>query len=379
MAESIFEKITQRWFLTEPALFAVYCTHHLEKNTRMKCPIRTGKGVIQYNPHLLPERDVQREQYLRAEVLRIMLKHPYERQPKGVRNTVLGIASDIVLNDNNALPSHGISFMHFGLPPNEYYEWYARELDKMLDDDELKSRFSKLPEGLDAYDDMSGLWGEDQFMASTITEALRDIRNWGSLPGNMVEKIKANLEVKIDYRKALEGFRTSIISSNRSLTRMRPNRRHGFKQMGSKYEMEANLLIVVDASGSVSSTDIENFFGIILSFFKYGVSRLNVIPFDTELKGEPVCFDKSFNPSKEIEITGRGGTNFQAVFDYIKDNRQYDGLIIFTDGNADEPKVNFKTKTKVIWVCQNETTYINHHDWMEKTGRACFIEQKNNR
>ena len=79
MADSIFEDITQRWFITEPALFAVYCTHHLEQNTRMKCPIRTGHGVIEYNPELIPASAAAREEYLRSEVTRILLKHPYAR------------------------------------------------------------------------------------------------------------------------------------------------------------------------------------------------------------------------------------------------------------------------------------------------------------
>ena len=66
MAESIFEDITQRWFITEPALFAIFCTHHLEHNSKMTCPLRTGRGVIQYNPNLIPKDKKAREEYLRT-------------------------------------------------------------------------------------------------------------------------------------------------------------------------------------------------------------------------------------------------------------------------------------------------------------------------
>lgn len=36
-------KVVDRWFLYEPLLFNVYCTHKLEENTEMKCFFRTGK------------------------------------------------------------------------------------------------------------------------------------------------------------------------------------------------------------------------------------------------------------------------------------------------------------------------------------------------
>lgn len=36
-------KVVDKWFLYEPLLFNVYCTHKLEENTEMKCFFRTGK------------------------------------------------------------------------------------------------------------------------------------------------------------------------------------------------------------------------------------------------------------------------------------------------------------------------------------------------
>ena len=42
--------IIQHWFIQEPALFQVVCTHDLEVNTQMACPIRSGRRRIEYNP-----------------------------------------------------------------------------------------------------------------------------------------------------------------------------------------------------------------------------------------------------------------------------------------------------------------------------------------
>ena len=218
--------------------------------------------------------------------------------------------------------------------------------------------------------DHSALWEEDELKQQEINEIIASTTNWGSIPGDMVEQIKASLIVKLDYRKVLSSFHTSILSSHRHLTRMRPNRRSGFDQMGSIYELASKLLVGVDVSGSVTSKTLQAFYSVIARFFKYGIETIDTIQFDTTLK-ELETFKKA---SKEIKITGRGGTNFQPIFDYIREHRQYDGLIILTDGYAAPPKVDFPMRTKVLWICQGEREYNEHKDWMKKTGKVCWIE-----
>ena len=375
MADSIFEDITQRWFITEPALFAIFCTHHLEQNSKMKCPMRSGRGVIQYNPNRIPKDKKAREEYLRTELVRIMLKHPYERQPENVSKLATGIASDMVLSDNLDLEYRQLIDPYFlNLDSGNHFEWYAHEIDKMIEPGDDMALGGLTQDQIEGYKDLAEMWSEDDFMATELNEVIRSIKDWGSLPGKVVEEIKANLNAKIDYRKGLAGLRASIISSLRSLTRMRPNRRFGFDAMGSKYDMQSKILVAVDVSGSITSQSLKNFFGVISRFFKFGITTLDVIQFDAGIQGEPMRLDKAFNADTSIKVMGRGGTSFQVVFDYIKEHKQYDGLIIFTDGYAPEPKVDFATQTKVLWVCQSELEYNDNHEWMSRTGRVCFIE-----
>ena len=42
--------IIEHWFIQEPALFQILCTHELAVNTQMACPIRSGRRRIEYNP-----------------------------------------------------------------------------------------------------------------------------------------------------------------------------------------------------------------------------------------------------------------------------------------------------------------------------------------
>ena len=222
--------------------------------------------------------------------------------------------------------------------------------------------------------DLSSLWEEDSMMSCTIDAIVEDIESsgagWGSLAGNLAETIIANTKAKIDYRKTLTGFRASILSSKRHLTRMRPNRRSGFENMGSIRRFDTNLLIAVDVSGSISDEVLTHFYSVIGRIFKYGIEHVDVVQFDCSLS-EVQAFEKA---KKRVEIVGRGGTSFQPIFDFIQKNYKYDGLIIFTDGDAPKPQKPKRFKTKVVWVCEDEKAYQKHKSWMKETGRCCFVQ-----
>ena len=79
-----FKQLAEHWFLTEPAFFAIYCSHELTMNPCINCYMRVGKGRLEYNPGWLRElSDAAFEEVVRIEMLRAFLKHPYERQPTG--------------------------------------------------------------------------------------------------------------------------------------------------------------------------------------------------------------------------------------------------------------------------------------------------------
>ena len=80
--EELLSQIAGDWFLTEPLMFSVWCTHTLEVNSKMCVPMRTGKMRIEYNPEILSSWTRSAiEERLRFEVIRILLGHPYQRQP----------------------------------------------------------------------------------------------------------------------------------------------------------------------------------------------------------------------------------------------------------------------------------------------------------
>ena len=116
---------------------------------------------------------------------------------------------------------------------------------------------------------------------------------WGSVPGHVQEKLVASLRPKLDYRGVLKNFRQSLLSVRRRLTRMKPSRRYGFAQMGSRYDFTTKLLFAVDVSGSMSKRDLEQGFSVVSRFFRYGVESIDVIWFDTQIQGDAVTLRRA--------------------------------------------------------------------------------------
>ena len=472
------QKEVEQWFLTEPVFFTVYCSHRLVMNANMLCPLRSGKGRIEYNPTIIETMpDTMLRDLMRIEVIRILLQHPYARQPMGCPSLVLQTASDLVIS-----PAYNLAWANlahpedFELPTGQHYEWYAYRLNEKAihrhgdapnegnsegeqgegssqnaeeeqeqqqgqgdgqDEQQEQDEKAVHQDGDAPSRDNSGgqqgegssqtteaeqdqeqgqggsqqgeestegnshqstddgqsnegddeasasdkpssgytdLWEEDQFQMRQITDIVKGSTSWGSLPSFMIELIKKAAEGKIDYRAVLRMFRASIISQKRRLTRMRPSRRFGFEQMGSRYDFTTRLLIAIDTSCSVGSEELGRYFRIITTFFKYGIQEIDVLMFDTVVHGDPLPLSDAKKSQQEFKVEGRGGTNFQAPIDYMVAHPQYDGLIILTDGCAPNPEVPPHLRTKLLWVIDNESSYKYRYDSLRKTGRVCLME-----
>jgi len=165
--EDRIEKIIKRWFVTEPALFAVICSQEIAENVKMRCPVRSGHGRIECNPDFVREMsDDALEEALRTEVIRIMLKHPYERRPDGCRGEAMALGSNLVISDNYA-------FSRFNLPKAKdsgfedglTYEAYSRKVEKAMDE-------GRIPSGNHSERDLSELWDDDPLQMALVNGIL---------------------------------------------------------------------------------------------------------------------------------------------------------------------------------------------------------------
>ena len=375
------DRITQlieRWFISEPALFQVVCTHSIEENHSMPCPVRSGRRKIEYNPDYLKEMsDAALDQAIRTEAVRILLKHPYQRKPDACSQQAIAVGSDITIGDNYQYGSYNIDRPDdYELPAGQAYEWYSRRIQDMLppsdgsgDDGDMDSRKERLRQSAEKNTATSELWEEDELTLAMIDGIIDSTRDWGSLAGGFAEKLKASTKARINWKNVLSGFRASILSTQRKLTRMRPNRRTGFENMGSIRRFDTRLLVAVDVSGSISSQDLSYFYGVVNSAFRYGFTAVDVVQFDC---GVRVVMSLK-QVMKDVLAIGRGGTSFQEPIEFAHENG-YDGLVMLTDGYAPEPIIPDNMHTKIVWVCRDQRSYNDCHRWMEKSGRVCIME-----
>jgi len=221
----------------------------------------------------------------------------------------------------------------------------------------------------------TALWDENEYYSNQINEKIEsalESQSWGTIPSRIQERILATLKPKVNYRQILRSFKASIISVNRVLTRMKPSRRYGFLYMGSRRDFCTKLLFAVDVSGSVTHQDIRKAFSIINQLFKYGIQSVDVLQFDAEIKDKPLSLKKA---KYQVKVIGRGGTDFQPVIDYIDKHKDYDGLIIFTDGFAPVPVApNKNRRTKILWLFNNEHNYLNMKQQVRPIGHSTFIK-----
>lgn len=358
-------KIAEEWFLTEPVLFGVFCTHEIVENKKIPIPMRTGKKRIEINSDLcIKVRSEVFAEYLKIEMFRILLKHPYERVPSSPNTAALAVASDITISDNYETRIDMAKAKDFGLETGLSYEEYYSYLKYMIDDRQISS--------IEKFSCCAELWDNDDCAAEIINSEIEKAQwenNWGSVPGKMQQMIEATLIIPMDYRKMLCFFRQSILSQEKLLTRMKPSRRYGFENMGSRRKFTTKLLVAVDTSGSIDDEDLQNFFSIINRFFKYGIETVDVIQFDHTLQGNVMPLKKA---KQEVRVTGRGGTNFQPPIDYYIRHAEYDGLIMFTDGYAFVPYM--EKARRILWVFTSKREYEDA-DWIEDlpASKATYI------
>ncbi len=410
-ARERISEIVQKWFLVEPLFFSVWTAHELAVDPRIRT-IRVRRGKIEFHPEFIASLGRrQLEEVLQMEAMRIVLKHPYTRRKESAELSYA--ASNLTLqeylNTTLPLPTARDVFGHDEFD-RQYFEFYYHKLIDAGFSGVALSAGSQpgslsLPGGvtavglangeemdagavpsdvapLTAYADPAATgrentedWDADELLADAVNGHIRtamETDRWGSVAGRLKERILAGLKPKLNYRAVLRQFRASILSIQRRLTRMKPNRRYGFLYMGSRYDFTTQLLFAVDVSGSMQNDDLRHGFSVINQFFKYGVPSIDVIQFDTELKGSLASWKRA---RRETVALGRGGTSFVPVIDFLDQHRQYDGAIIFTDGYAPVPRPPKNRRTRLLWLFNTEASYRRMAAPLRKLGLAAFLKE----
>ena len=371
--EKTIDEISQNWFYTEPLLFSVLSTHSIIKNNSLQLPMRSGKMCIEFSEDILENLSkTEIEEYLKVEAFRILLLHPYSRKPYHAQNSILFMASDASVNQvfKISVPLKGVEYLKrevgpfANFPDMSFEEWYKYIFDLVKKNRNGENAgFAQID--FASFDDGAELWEENDEAQKNIQSQIQKAdadENWGNFGDSQIRKLKEMSDFSFDYRRALNRFRQNIVSASRKLTRMRPSRRYGFSAMGSRYERKANILIAVDASGSIQEESFSRFCTAIKNIFFLGIiEKIDLIFFDVVLKNtSPMTFSKTIGLSK---IKGMGGTNFQCAIDFFEQHgNDYSGMIILTDGEGSPPKI--LTRKKILWILDSKASFEKNKIWI---------------
>ncbi len=277
---------------------------------------------------------------------------------------LFNIAADLEINqyiDEDWLPENGIfldTFPELDLPvragTDKYYKLLQQahedgtspQLDEMLSEDDFHFTWG---EGIDSLTD-----AEKKLIQKQVEHQLKDvvegIKDRGNIPGHfreLINNIFHQEPAKFDWKGYLRRFAGNSNKIYTKKTRRKPNKRYDGNP-ALKIKMRNHVLLAVDTSASVSSSELQEFLSEMNHIHKTG-TEITVVQCDTHMH-DP----EAFNPKKEFKVKGRGGTDFQPVIDhYNKNSKKYTSIIYFTDGECSSPN---NVRCKILWVHSSKCT-----------------------
>ena len=217
-------------------------------------------------------------------------------------------------------------------------------MDKLLDDIEN----GDVPDHStwEEFDDLSE--AEKKLIDKQIQKVLSDakeqtVKKRGRIPGEIegVITIEEIVAPKFDWRgymRRFTGISTKVFTKK---IRRKENRKFP-ESPGLKLKMKQHMLLGIDTSGSVSDSELQEFMSEIHHIYKAGVD-VTIIQCDTSIRAI-----ESYKGKFELNVLGRGGTEFDPVLEYYNENqKKYTSLVYFTDG---ECYTHVKPKGHVLWV-----------------------------
>ena len=157
----------------------------------------------------------------------------------------------------------------------------------------------------------------------------------GNLPAGVKRIIEDMTAPKMNWRELLRMQLESTIKSD--YTWMRSSRKgwHMDAVMpGMKLDPMIDIAISIDASGSMQDRMLKDFLGEVAGIMEqFPNYRIHVLSFDTQVYNPQQFDSENLDDITGYEIKGGGGTDFDCVFQYFKDNEiEPKRHIMFTDG-----------------------------------------------
>lgn len=199
-----------------------------------------------------------------------------------------------------------------------------------------------------------------QEVKQSVISAAQASANSGSIPAGIQRLISDITNPTLPWKELIQ---TNLISNiNNDYSWKRPSRRGWHMDAimpGMTPGDQIDVDIAIDMSGSITQKQASHFLSEIKSIMETFESyKLHVFCFDTEVYN-PADFDSdSLQSIHEYKPVGGGGTDFNSIFNYLRNNdRNPKSLIVFTDGMP-FGSWGDKDYTEVIWVIHGSRSIV---------------------
>ena len=346
----ILARASKSLILDEPyyGLFLIGLNKQIRKDIPTAGVSKNGIGVqLSINPGFFTDlNEKQRIGLLKHELLHVSFGHITMRD-RFSNHKLFNIAADLEINQYIAadqLPEGGLTldmFPELNLPEKagttKYYELLEQEqksgncpsLDSLLDQMDGDSQYCHGT--WKEFEDLTE--AEQKLVEKQVQHQMKETaeqteKRRGNIPGELADLISRLRHIeppKFDWKGYLRRFVGNSSVSYTKKLRRKYNKRY-VDNPGLKIKFKNNILVGVDTSGSVSNDELKEFMNELVHMHKTG-HKITVAQCDTQLNSV-----EEFNPRKDWEIKGRGGTSFQPVIDHFNERKgKYTALIYLTD------------------------------------------------
>lgn len=379
------EKAYKKLLIENPfyGLFLLGLSKVIDKSVETACVRKRGINCeLVINPEYWETQDdIQQLNLLNHEIYHIVFQHMF-MTPLFKNHEVLNVAADCEVNsylqnldDTWIVPSMFNAESKLGT--KVYYDIIMNQTPPPSPQGGGGSNSSNgLP---DTKDDHSS-WGKEfqecsdaekqliqnQINSQIKTAAEQTMKMRGTIPAEMQAIVDELFKPKsrvFDWKAYFRRMLGSIYDINIKKTRRKESIRFP-GATGIKHKKKVSILVAVDTSGSVNNEELKDFFSEITYIYKAG-ARITILECDAAISA-----NYEYTGKWTGKVHGRGGTDFQPVIDYYRNNmKDYAALVYFTDGECSIPD---NVPRDTIWVI---TSAGDHNK--EYPGRTLFIPKNN--
>ena len=352
-------RISKTLIFTEPfyGIFLIGMHKEFNKNCSTAGVGKHGIGMrLVINPDFFGDlSELHQQGLLKHELLHIAFGHLILAD-KYPNKKLFNIAADIEINqyiNSNMLPPGGLTldmFKELNLNKRAGTDYYYKKIEDTMDENG-NSSCPQIQGILDQMDGESQYCHKEWEEVTALPEAEKKLvqkqyehqmkttaeeiqKRCGTIPGELAEIIERLFTIeppKFNWKQYLKRFINNASKIYTKKLRRKFNKRYSGNP-GLKIKHKNHVLVGVDTSGSVSSEELIEFMNELCHMHKTG-NQITVAQFDTQLTDV-----SEFDPKKDWEIKGRGGTYFQPVIDHYNDPKnRYSAFICLTDGEASNP------------------------------------------